>query len=393
MARGTSGSLRRRPINAAGEYASVEVVESFEAALGVIESSYIDMIILDIRDQGAVAAAEGISVAVGDDATLADKGLSVFKEMRQRRFIPIVFYSAVAHLAKALHQPPFVTVVSKLDGGDTVLRDRIRDVFDSGLPTLNQALARHVEESLRTFMIDFVEKEWSELGDPARRPDLAYLMVRRLARSLDSGMIPELAAETAVAAHGKVHPTRLYVMPPVGDLVTGDLLFSDEGGWFVLLTPACDLVDRGGGKRKAEFVVLAQCLPLTEAAEYASWCEAGRPETFKALDSLIANNRLQYQKDRYFFLPGAWQHPDLIVDLQRLAHRPFGDLHDLRRLATLDDPYAQSLVAQLGRYLGRMGTPDLDVVSVRKRIPSANSAADVPVQADRRSPEPREAGG
>lgn len=381
VARTISESLERRPVTTNGEYATVECVVNFDEAFTQIEDRRYDLIILDIRDQAAAAQerARGAAEASGDEAIPADKGLELYEEIRHRRFLPIVFYSAVAHLAQDKHDPPFVTVVSKLEDVDNLLRQKIIDVFDSQLPLMNRSLAIHVDTVLRDFMIGFVEKRWSELSGSQHRSDLAYLMVRQLARSLDPTFVAELAGAAALPPSAAVHPTRLYIMPPLGDSgtgdpirSTGDLIRSTAGEWFVLLTPTCDLVAHGG-ERRAEYVVVASCLPLTETDEYKAWQAAGRPESHGRLDRLIANNR-QGQRDRYYFLPAAWGMPDLLVDLQRISYFKYDELAEFTHVATLDDPYAQSIIAQFGRYNGRVGTPDLDVTAVKERLRQGDTA-------------------
>ena len=303
----------------------------------------------------------------GDEATSADKGLELYTEIRRRRFLPIVFYSAVAHLAAHLDDPPFVTVVSKLAAEDDLLRDKVTAVFDSRLPLLNRALAFHVDDVLRDFMINFVEHSWAGLSGQARRGDLAYLMVRRLARSLDATFVAELAEATAQSSDAVVHPTRLYIMPPLQDPSTGDIVRDDAGNWFIVLTPTCDLFTHSG-RRRADNVMAAPCELLTDTDEYRTWITAGMPLSHRGLDQLIANRRQRAQQDRFYFLPSAWGMPDLVVDLQRISHFEYDDFDRLTRMATLDDPYAQALVAQFARYSGRVGTPDLDVIAVRQRL-------------------------
>jgi CheY-like chemotaxis protein len=367
IARLTVDSIQRRAVSTAGEHARVDHVARFEDALTRIENRRYDAIILDIRDQdeAETEAVLGADNSVGDESLPADKGLSLYSEIRKRRFLPIVFYSALANLAADQHQPPFVTVVSKLSGS-AVLRQSIIEVFDSGLPSLNRDIGHHVNAVFRDFMIKFVEKRWSALSGPEHRSDLAYLMVRRLARSLDSTFIPNMAgAEVALEATA-VHPTRLYIMPPLEERRTGDLVCDGNGNWFFLLTPTCDLVLRNG-EPKAENVLLAECQLLSETDEYQAWHKSGQEEITKRLEKVINNNR-QGQQDRLYFLPAAWGMPDLIIDLQRLRSIEFNELIALKHVATVDDPYAQSIIAQFIRYAGRIGTPDLDVSSVKERL-------------------------
>ena len=40
----------------------------------------------------------------------------------------------------------------------------------------------------------------------------------------------------------------------------------------------------------------------------------------------------------------------------------------LERLASLDSPFAEALLARFSRYFGRLGTPDLDVAVLLQRL-------------------------
>jgi CheY-like chemotaxis protein len=367
LARTIAESLERRAISSADEYAHVECVTDFDEALTRIEDRRYDAIILDIRDQDAAAkeAALATDDGSGDEALPADKGLTVFTEIRERRFLPIIFYSAVAHLAEDEHNPPFVTVISKLTEEVSVLRQKVVEVFDSELPQLNRSFAQLIDQVFRDFMIGFVEKRWKELSGSEHRGDLAYLLVRRLARSLDSTYIPDMAGVHVASTGTTVHPTRLYIMPALDEWRTGDLAYDEHGGgWFLVLTPTCDLIARNGAP-KAKYVTLALCQLLTETDEYKAWQESGRPNISGKLSELIHNHR---QPDRFYFLPAVWGMPDLVVDLQQLVSIKFEDFKNFKHVATLDDPYAQSITAQLGRYAGRVGTPDLDVAMVKSRL-------------------------
>lgn len=136
-----------------------------------------------------------------------------------------------------------------------------------------------------------------------------------------------------------------------------------------MLTPACDLVIRGSKAARAEFVTLVECDLLTDSAEYLAWADAKKisdspalKPAEKALTELMRNNQPKgRQVDRHYYLPGAWSLPDLLVDFQRLVRIDHTELSDLQKVATLDSPYAEGLVVRFGKYIGRIGTPDLNV--------------------------------
>lgn len=414
----TADILKSKPVSESDDTAEVETETSFDRALTRLRDRHYDLLVLDVRDQSRAGEDATDPDGTGTDATPADVGLDVFEEVRRRRFVPIIFYTAVPSLVMDRHNPPFVAVVSKNAPDETEdLRRSVRAVFDSTLPSIHQALLDHVEEIVRQFMAEFVEQHWSDLTDPSRKGDLAHLLLRRLALSLGTGgevLAQRLADDPLVLTPEHVHPMRYYVVPPVGpSCTTGDLIVgprvqvaaggsalaehsqtadqpaaapvgeapASDQSWYVVLTPACDLVARPTAK--AEFVILAECVRLDDSEEYRRWrelrpsegtepsSEAKRAE--KRLTLLLENNPEKRQKDRTVYLPAAWRVPDLLVDFQRIVHVGFEDLSRYERVATLDSPYAESLVATLSRYQGRVGTPDLDVsvpLNRLRRIPA-----------------------
>jgi len=171
---------------------------------------------------------------------------------------------------------------------------------------------------------------------------------------------------------GQMHPMQYYVMPPVelaplaGDIYQGQV--GEHNGHWVLLTPSCDMVT---GREKAELVLLARCLLLTEQIEYQQWRD-GLPTPSRTisgkLQDLLRNNRRDSQSERFYFLPGALSLPDLVVDFQQLIAWQRGHMEALERLASLDSPFAEALLARFARYFGRLGTPDLDVAVLLQRL-------------------------
>jgi len=416
----TAELLRSAAIWEEGDTVEIEPESSFTKALELLELFDYDLLILDVRDQ---ASAETITYETSDhsdatdegsDVTDSDLGIKVYEEVRRRRFLPIVFFTALPNLVQDLETPPFVSVVSKYASSEE-LHDRVREVFASDLPAIHRALLGHVDEIVRAFMADFVQPHWQALASPSAKGDLAHLLLRRLALSLAEGgdvLAERLATVPGVElATDQVHPMRYYLIPPVTSISTGDLfqgpqlkvapktkvkqdddqsagpqLEAEKGdtantpaasaqAWYVLLTPACDLAHE-----KAEFVVLVECVPLESTPEYTEWASfqsrANEGAVTKAhrvaerrLTKLLKNRPEDRQEDRNFYLPGAWTVPNLLVDFQRVVSIPPEKLlSTYERVATLDSPYAEALVERFGRYLGRLGTPDLNISIPLERL-------------------------
>lgn len=359
--------------NHLGEGVEVECELDFDKALHRLERDHYDVVVLDVRrgdpDRPPV-----------DDGPEA--GRACFEAIRRRRFIPIIFHTGLPSAVMDL-QSSLVRVVSK-DSSPQVLPDTVKQVLDSGLPRIARGVLRHVERVQRDYMWDFVAQHWEQLSGKDVR-DLAHLIARRLALSFDAAAVLELiaslpdpssagaaTAKEAGTTGDKLHPVRLYVMPPLqldahnmGDLYKGE---SDLEGIWVLLTPSCDLVSEGGRKPKVQEAALARCFPLVEQPEYKEWKETASNKKKERLEALLGNNRRDAQAARYFFLPGVFELPDLVADLSTLRSVSLARLGTMEHLASLDAPFAASLLTSFQRYFGRFGTADLDVETVLSRL-------------------------
>ena len=351
-------------LTSVGDSAEVTAVGNFSGALAVLESGRYDLAILDVRH--------------GDYELKPDieAGQQLQMEITGVRFLPIIFYTGLPGLVDHLNNPPFIQVVPK-DELPEVLLEAIRTVLSSELPAVNRALVKHVDNIQREYMWEFVARNWTDIIEQGDMESVAYLLARRLASSLSGQSTTELAKDLvggfdASIKDGTVHPMQYYVMPPMsepprlaGDIYKGDL--GGQDGYWVMLTPSCDLAND-----KADWLLLAKCLPLAEQPEYKAWNEKQLQPPPGKLRRLLGNNRTK-QPDRYFYLPGALSVPDLVVDFQKVVSIAPDDcgFSGLDRLATLDSPFAEALVSRFTRLFGRIGTPDLDMCRLTTRLRKA----------------------
>lgn len=338
---------------------------NFDKSLDLLESHRVDFVILDVR---------GNDIPLEQDIDVNDEsGIRTLNQIKNRRFVPVIFYTGLAHKVKDL-ETPLVRVLGK--GVELPeLISEVKKILDTGIPALNRALIRHVEEQQRNYMWEFVANNYENFGDTDDKASLAYMLARRLAVSLSgSGIekfIEELGETTAIKVNeDKVHPMQYYVFPPLENpnQLAGDIFKKkDSDDYYVLLTPSCDLV-----QCKAEWLLISKCTKLIESPEYKKWLDDGKD---KNLNRLLLNNR-DGQRERYFFLPGVLTLPDLIVDLQQLTTIDVTTLNEnYDRIVSLDSPYAETLLEKFSRFFGRLGTPDLDsekvINKLRKNLPSS----------------------
>ncbi len=340
----------------------VETLTSFSEALDVLQAHLFDLLILDVRLGSYGGERE-------DEA-----GVTTLQAVRERRFIPVVFYTGLPNAVRDL-ETPLIRVVEKTEMPR--LLEAVKSIFATRLPVVNRAMIRHLETVQRDYMWDFVATHWDKFGNTPDRIGLAYLLARRLAMSLSGPGMQQLLQDLGnyiapATDRDKVPPMRYYVMPPVETTpLTGDLFYGqieEKSGYWVLLTPSCDLVT---GRVKAEWTLLAHCELLTEQVEYKRWHDS-LPNPSNTLNTsllaLLQNNRKEGQSERFYFLPSAIDLPDLVVDFQQVVSLLQKELAELSRLASLDSPFAESLLTRFTRYFGRLGTPDLDADMILSKL-------------------------
>lgn len=352
--------LQGEPLTSAGDTALVKSVSDFSAALRILESRRYDAVILDVRQGDYEKEPE------------EDAGVQLLEAIKNARFLPIIFFTGLPNLVQHLANPPFIQVVRK---GETLepLLTAVQDTVRSQLPMINRALVSHVDRVQRDYMWHFVADNWSEIKAETDQEMIANLLARRLAASLTGPSVARLAqglGGQAPASDEHVHPMGYYVMPPMTNppYVAGDIhegTIDGRPGYWIMLTPSCDLV-----QGKADRLLLAACDLLSEQQEFKNWeGNRSKPNT-RRLTQLVSNRREKAQQDRYFYLPGAMMVPDLVVDLQNIVAVPQPEFESraLKRLASLDSPFTETLTSQFVRLFGRIGTPDLDTDKVIEHL-------------------------
>ncbi|TYT26183.1 response regulator [Luteimonas viscosa] len=323
---------------------------SFSEAVDLLKKERFDLVILDLKDDAA-----------SNQESLA--GERVFEELKKCRFMPVIFHTGYPHKVKELTSP-FVKVVTRSEWEH--LRQMIREVLATKLPSL----IRHIEEEQRVFMWESAEKIWINDLDKDNAADLVFLLARRLANLLSGDVVRkflEIEGANGAPKIDTIHAVELYIYPPIStDFLFGDIFQKSRNGdaeYYVALTPSCD-----HAQDKAEHILLARCEKLadTQAGEGAAAALAeklGISNGVKGkLTKYIRDNSSPV--DRFKYLPGTSFLPDLLIDLQALiAVAPevmTGEPCEYERVASLDSPFAESLQAKLVRYMGRIGTPDVD---------------------------------
>ncbi|MEE5067352.1 hypothetical protein V2J97_25275 [Pseudomonas alliivorans] len=336
-------------------------VNNFASAQKYVETGNFDLVILDLQDETADAAV---------DMKNSDKfsGERVLDSLKDKQFIPVIFNTGYADKITHL-QSKFVKVVTKGSGED--LKLAIQETFSTKLPKL----IRYIQEEQRKYLWDHVETHWGDASELNEDGEVAYLLARRLANSLSMRSIKRFF-DPSHDGPSKVHPVEYYVWPPLASgVVLGDIYFSEEDkSFYLVINPACDF-EQG----KADTVLLVRCKLLSDFPEFsqlekilADGKSIGSGKR-KELIALVSDNRKSVggQPERYKYLPGTSFLPHLVADFQILKHYGHGAFllsAVMRKVATLDSPFAEGVQAKFSRYYGRFGMPDLNSELVAANI-------------------------
>lgn len=202
----------------APDSAEAEVFDTFKKAIKRMMETRFDVLILDLKDDSDI----------GLEADSNPAGLEIFETLKRTRFVPVVFYTALAHKVRS-QQTSFVRVVEKTKGIGRV-KEEVRRVLATKLP----ALTRQVEELQRSYMWDFVNVHWKEFDTAHEQADLAYLLARRLALSLQKEarrMAGQIVGKSVpLADPNNIHPMEMYVPPPISPKAAGWRHFEGYGG-------------------------------------------------------------------------------------------------------------------------------------------------------------------
>jgi len=334
--------------------------EDFGEALEELAVKHYDLVILDVR----------LGPTSPEEREEEEAGTATLDLIKQRCFLPVIFYTALPNKVRDL-ETPLIRVAEKTEGVARLL-ETVREVFETKIPLVNRELLRHLDEVQRDYMWDFVAANWEVFGDTEDKSCLAYLLARRLAKSLDSPGMQKLAERLGGCTdilwnEDNVHPMRYYIMPPVSKIPrAGDMFKCQIDGkteYLVLLTPSCDIEQGNADSR-----LFAKCLPLSGEEEYVKFAENVDDGDAKgAVKNLIRDSRKGRQWERFKFLPGVINVPDMVVDFQQTISIIRKECEDnletgkWERIASLDSPYSEALLNRYSRYFGRLGTPDLNV--------------------------------
>lgn len=348
---------------------NITEIADIDQALNLIHTHKADLVILDVYRGAAQLGGEQI-------------GIRVLESIKRSGFVAVVLYTALPEGLEG-QQSSFVRIVGKNEGLER-LKAEIAELFRIRVPQVHRAVVNHFDRALSSYMWQFVQEKWTEFAPLADKPEFLRLVVQRLALTFAREGIDRMTEEVyGIPSAGQttgsdvIHPAEYYIKPAIGqDPLLGDIRLRQAAGntdYLIILWPSCDMVLTGGREAKTSSILCARAHSANGAPEVVDCVASPSGEKKKKIERLVKNTRME-SPERYHFLPGVWDIPDLIVDFQALEHIALMEVRDMAFLATLASPFAEALVSRFQRYIGRIGTPDLDVSQIVDQLIARRNA-------------------
>lgn len=306
-------------------------------------------------------------------------GEEVLTKIQQVFFVPVIFYSgnieSVQHLRSQI-----VGVATKGDGGIDELKSEIERITKHNLPFLKGRVHAYIESEFKKYFWEVIQKENKKFSPDADDFSLGYMLLRNFADSLSKESIKNIMGDDTISPD-KVHPMEFYIYPTnlTKEYECGEII-SNGDDVYVILTPSCDFVSGNGRKRKVDYVVLLKTTLLIESKEYKNYsdskkeldsfrqCKNQNEEEIKKKEITFRKHRDSLSQfinsgksDRFFFLPETPFIQNRVIDFQNKVIISYNSLiNDYKRIAKLDNPFAQSMATSYARYYNRIGFPDID---------------------------------
>lgn len=334
-------------------------VVGFRDCLTAIEKQIPHIVILDLA-RGAPADADA-------------PGVETFDRIWNKRFCPLVVYTAVPELLS--EEPrvghPFVKVQKKGSGSEERVLTYVQE-FAPHLTALAEA-GQEVGIALNDALKDVAPRIFENVADAIQRKEM---LVRSARRRVAAAMDKELST-----GGPNLRSWEHYLCPPttVEHILTGDIIRNRTGNaqdasqYGVVLTPSCELVVAEKRKPRVQSVLVARCTNVSRLLTDLGLDPNTSKE--KCKDRLLPMLN-QGHGSSTLPLPGLpGEFPTMAADFRDLMLVSLADIGDEKapyvRVASVDNPFRELVAWAYIIYAARPGLPDRDFDSWADEIIAA----------------------
>ena len=314
---------------------------------------------LDNSFDGAI-----IDLKLGIDG---DEGNEVIGKIDELQFrIPVIILTGTPDSADM--NLPVIGIFKKgnTDAGYDNLLDIFWDIYNTGLTRIMGGRGR-IEQALRKVFLLILSGQkdiWVEYGKgDSSRTEKALLRhtLNHLLQILDHKGDDDDEVDR--------FPEEFYLMTPSAtasntdtkseSIRTGSIVKEEDSGkWFVVLTPACDLVVRENGSRNTEMILIVE---IEAEKSLFPWFQdkSLNKSQKKDLNRAYENNKSTY----YHWLPRMNSFEGGFLNFRKLVTleiESFQEQFPTNPEIHISPPFVKDIVARFSSYYARQGQPGID---------------------------------
>ncbi len=327
-----------------------EIKNDLDTTLQNINSSY-DGLILDLN--------------LNDDEAAGNKIIKKLKENFIR--IPVI---CVTGYPESIEQDSLIVTIYPKGGDGTQENgvyknclDLIKKIYITGVTRImggRGEIERLLFEIFRTSILpqkdawlDYGEKDSTNTEKALLRYSLSQLIY--LLEDGEDEVLPE---------EFYIYPANKKEIKP-GTIITERDCLAEQKVFFVVMTPACDLIIRDNGESNTDFVLLARVQPHSIFIKEKHLNVSSSKSATNELESLIRNKKNYYHwlPKTNFFEGGFLNFRDLRTEyLTKIREN-----YEISR-TQISQTFSKDIMARFASYYARQGQPDIDIDKARNKL-------------------------
>ena len=242
--------------------------------------------------------------------------------------------------------------------------DRLWSIYDTGLTRIMGGRGV-IEKSLSAVFLENLLPQiqtWVSYGqENSARTEKALLRhtLNHLSQLLEEG-------------GDNFFPEEVYLFPPLSARFTTGSMVSRHDQWFVVLSPACDLVIRQNGKFKTDRILLVETEKEDDVVRTALANITSRDRKKRKINEVLNNN----YTDFYHWLPETSVLGGRFLNFRRLKNMDkdrFREEFEMPEIQ-ISPSFVKDIVARFSSFYARQGQPNIENKEIIDRILSQLSS-------------------
>ncbi|MDE0011350.1 MAG: response regulator [Candidatus Poribacteria bacterium] len=299
--------------------------------------------IIDSSYDGAI-----IDLKLDDDDEAGNRIVKDLYETFTR--IPIIFVTAFADLVN--DHPSVIKTRRREDGTYESDLQLFQQIQDTGLTRIigNRGV---IEQQLREVFLKNLLPQietWISYGETYKETDPDRTEKALLRHALNH--LYQLLEDNE-----RYFPEEVYLHPPMLDKITTGSMVKANNQWFVVLSPACDLVIREDGKYNTDCILFAEIERVKDALD-------GSKSKGKVTELCTNKHTYRHWLPKTDFFEGG------VLNFRKLASLNKDDFDKKfgKPIIQISPFFIKDIISRFSSYYARQGQPDIDKTAINDFI-------------------------